>query len=420
MSLEAALEEERLEILKLLERPAGKSSHQHPTGVNSTPSSPRIHFAPLLPPLNSRTSSPSRAPVHSLIAAAQDSPLDRSSIDTTGAPSSPRSSTGNLAWSNSNGTPHRNSMSSLNGAPKLLRDRDKHGNLTPNDAYNFSVLPSVPLSAPKRATQTSWNDPAPPSSHHGSHGPPGRRSLSPISNAALHHMQRSTSPRASSGRLASPPPVARNQISNQITNDAGVPLDLDHAYTKLSDDALARSGGVLRMLPERRPITTFEGEHVRAGTGESLTSEGGVRLQKDYGDVDERAVIDSSDEDETSSAEESVGSNSPVSEEEERRGRAAARRNGSRSSSKGSTAGAEGAVEKGPGMIKSMIRIVGDSGGGGSKKKKKGGGIDARKGTISMRRTSMSLLAAAEEERMYSCLHSRGGSDFSDREGCKC
>jgi len=29
----------------------------------------------------------------------------------------------------------------------------------------------------------------------------------------------------------------------------------------------------------------------------------------------------------------------------------------------------------------------------------------------------MSLLAAAEEERMYSCLLSRGGSDTSDREG---
>ncbi|PUU75872.1 hypothetical protein B9Z19DRAFT_1067066 [Tuber borchii] len=55
------------------------------------------------------------------------------------------------------------------------------------------------------------------------------------------------------------PLLPLNQISNQITNDAGVPLDLEHAYTKLSDDALARSGGVLRMLPERRPITTFEG-----------------------------------------------------------------------------------------------------------------------------------------------------------------
>ncbi|RPB04035.1 hypothetical protein L873DRAFT_1800046 [Choiromyces venosus 120613-1] len=392
-SLESALEEERLEILKLLERPAGKSSHQHPTGVHSTPSSPRAHFAPLLPPLNSRTSSPSRAPIISLIATAQDSPSAQTSTDLTGA-SSPRSSTG---W-NSNDTPHRNSMSSMNGVPKLLRDRDKPGILTPNDAYNFAILPSVPSPAPKRATQTAWNDPVPPSSHRSSFGAPGRRSLSPISNAALHHMQRSASPRSSSGRLTSPSPIVRNQISNQITNDAGVPIDLDHAYAKLSDDALARSGGVLGMLPERRPVTTFEGEYVRAGTGESLTSEGGVRLQKDYGHVDEHAVIDSSDEDETSSAEESVGSNSPVSEEEEKRGRAAARRNGSRSSSKNSTTGTEETVEKGPGMIKSMIRIVGDSG-GSERKKKKGSGIDARKGTLSMRRTSMSLLAAAEEER---------------------
>jgi len=66
-----------------------------------------------------------------------------------------------------------------------------------------------------------------------------------------------------------------------------------------------------------------------------------------------------------------------------------------------------------------MIRIVGDSDGGGSKRKKKGCGIDTRKGAISMRGTSMSLLAAMEEERMYSCLPSRGGSDFSDREGCE-
>jgi len=161
MSLEAALEGEPLAILKLLERPAGKSSHQHPPGAHSTPSSPRIDFAPLLPPLNSRTSSPSHSPIHSLIAAAQDSPPDRSSTDTTGAPCL----AGHLAWSNSNGTPYWNSMSSLHGTPKLLRDQDKPGNLTPNDAHNFAIHPSVPPPAPKRATQASRNDPAPPSSY---------------------------------------------------------------------------------------------------------------------------------------------------------------------------------------------------------------------------------------------------------------
>ena len=51
------------------------------------------------------------------------------------------------------------------------------------------------------------------------------------------------------------------------------------------------------MLPECRPITTFEEEHVHVGTGGLLMSEGGVRLGEGYGDVDERAVIDSSDED---------------------------------------------------------------------------------------------------------------------------
>jgi len=67
-----------------------------------------------------------------------------------------------------------------------------------------------------------------------------------------------------------------------------------------------------------------------------------------------------------------------------------------------------------------MIRMVRDSDGGGSKRKKKGGGIDTRKGAISGRRTSLSLLAAVEEESMYSCLHSRSDSDLCYREGYEC
>ncbi|PUU73295.1 hypothetical protein B9Z19DRAFT_1135415 [Tuber borchii] len=53
------------------------------------------------------------------------------------------------------------------------------------------------------------------------------------------------------------------------------------------------------MLPERRPITTFEGEHIHAGTGEPLTSGRRMRSQRDWGNADERAVSNSSDEDET-------------------------------------------------------------------------------------------------------------------------
>jgi len=42
--------------------------------------------------------------------------------------------------------------------------------------------------------------------------------------------------------------------SHEITNDAGVPLDSEHAYTKLLDAALG-TRAVLQMLRERRPIT---------------------------------------------------------------------------------------------------------------------------------------------------------------------
>ena len=198
-----------------------------------------------------------------------------------GAPS-PRSSTGHLVWSSSYCTPNRNSMSFLNSAPKFLWDRDKPGNLTPNDAYNFAILPSVPPPALKWASHPSfleWSCYALLASWQPR--PLGRRSLSPISNTAQHHILRSASPRSSSGRLASPLPVAFNQISNKITYDTCAPLGLEHAYTKLSDDALARLGGVLRILLERRPITAFEGGYFRAGTGESLMSRGCMRLRRD-------------------------------------------------------------------------------------------------------------------------------------------
>ena len=53
----------------------------------------------------------------------------------------------------------------------------------------------------------------------------------------------------------------------------------------------------------------------------------------------------------------------------------------------------------------------------GSRKK-----VEQRLGrrAISMRRTRMSYLTAAEAKRMYFCLHSRVGSDISNRESCEC
>lgn len=246
------------------------------------------------------------------------------------------------------------------------------------------MLPSVVPSSAKRGSQSRDPSVAP-----AARGALGRRSLSPGTDELL----RSASPRSSSGRLSSPAPVGSR--NNKITMETGTTIDLDHAYARLSDDALAHSGGILGKLPERRPLTTSDGEHIRAGTGESITSEGGVRLQKDYNHLggNGQPSVDSSD-DESSSLD-----SSPGSEEEEMRGRAGQRirsRNSNGKPKKGEDRDRE------VGIIKSMIRSVGDPGGGARRKAKKGGGIDAKKGTGSMRRTSMSLLAAAEEERPLS------------------
>ncbi|KAH0611936.1 uncharacterized protein H6S33_009988 [Morchella sextelata] len=336
MSLESALEEERLEILKLLERPSRASVYQHASGAYSTPSSPRQQYNSVLPPHHSH-------------------------------PPPPRAAT-TITWSptvtqNVNGRHRSESGPVLNGPPKLLKDRDKQVNsLTPNDAYNFSMMPSVAPPIPRKPRSRD------PSAAPSARGSIGRRSISPNTGELLREeLLRSASPRSSVGRLSSP-----SRQNPRIAMDNEPKIDLGHAYARLNDQALASSGGIL-------------------GTGESLTSEGGVRLQKDYDLEGERAPEDSSEEESSS-----LGS-SPGSEEEDKEERG---RPGSRSRRiDGAKPSFEENTRESSGIIKSMIRSVGDPGGGVKKKGKKGGGIDAKKGTGNMRRTSMSLLAAAEEER---------------------
>lgn len=373
MSLESALEEERLEILKLLEGPSRASGYQHASGAYSTPSSPRQQYTSVLPPHHSRTSSPIRGPSISSLIDMADPPPPRAPTTITWSPT---------VTQNVNGRHRSESGPSLNGPPKLLKDRDKQTNsLTPNDAYNFSMTPSVAPPIPRKPRSRD------PSAAPSARGSIGRRSISPNTGELLREeILRSASPRSSVGRLSSP---SRQNPRTAMDNE--LKIDLGHAYARLNDQALASSGGILGQLPERKPLTGSDGEHIRAGTGESLTSEGGVRLQKDYDLEGERAAEDSSEEESSS-----LGS-SPGSEEEDKVERG---RPGSRSRRiDGAKPSFEENTRESTGIIKSMIRSVGDPGGGVKKKGKKGGGIDAKKGTGNMRRTSMSLLAAAEEER---------------------
>lgn len=373
MSLESALEEERLEILKLLERPNRTLGYQHASGAYSTPSSPRQQYTSVLPPHHSRTSSPNRGSTISSLIDMADPP--------------PRPAT-TITWSptvtqNVNGRHRSESGPVLNGPPKLLKDRDKQANsLTPNDAYSFSMMPSVAPPIPRKPRSRD------PSAAPSARGSIGRRSISPNTGELLREeILRSASPRSSVGRLSSP---SRQNPRTGMDNE--LKIDLGHAYARLNDQALASSGGILGQLPERKPLTGNDGEHVRAGTGESITSEGGVRLQKDYDVGGERAAEDSSEE-ESSSLGSSPGSEEEEKEERGRPGSRSRRIDGAKPSFEENTRGSSG-------IIKSMIRSVGDPGGGVKKKGKKGGGVDAKKGTGNMRRTSMSLLAAAEEERL--------------------
>lgn len=340
MSLESALEEERLEILKLLEGPARRQS-----GAQSTPSSPRMGYASL-----ARTTSPQRH-VSSLIdAVAGVSPRNRTPVHS--GSSSPVDS-----YSPSNDM--FRSRSEIGGNPRILGSRGSGPG-----SYDFPMMPSLGGSGTKKrtASQPSMLD----------SGMFPQRSKSPLANPAFNHHGRAISPNSEdSSGYRSPP-----RSEHMLMSGGGVMIDLDHAYARLNDDALSRSGGALAKLPERRPILDKHGDAVRAGMGESLTKDGGLRLQKDVNSDDE-AVMDSSDED-SSDQEDS----DPASSDEEGRGRPSIRnRVASLVKSPSEPGGRTVNSDRETGIVQ-----------GGKKKGKK----NRKKG----KRKTMSLLAAAEEERM--------------------
>jgi hypothetical protein len=141
----------------------------------------------------------------------------------------------------------------------------------------------------------------------------------------------------------------------KIVGESGKVIDLDNAYRRLSNDALARSSAFSN-LPARAPVHGFE--HVRTESGESVTANGGVRLQKDYhwyenrNEDDEEALVNSSEEegddedDDLSSGGEGWGSG-------KRRGRGRSRKGKDDDGSEGSTLGMGAA--SGPRQPKSLL-----------------------------------------------------------------
>jgi hypothetical protein len=144
---------------------------------------------------------------------------------------------------------------------------------------------------------------------------------------------------------------------------SGEVVDLNSAYSRLSDAALAKSGGSLSQLPG--------GQHMRADSGELLSPSGEIRLAKDS---DEEAVLGTSEE-ESDSGEGSSGGETWASEE--RRGRKRDAKKTVRSTSDADWEDSDDGIGPGKGE-------AGFSGGGGA---------------ANPSRMPLSLLAAAEEER---------------------
>ncbi|KAF1812155.1 adenine nucleotide alpha hydrolases-like protein [Eremomyces bilateralis CBS 781.70] len=243
MSLENALDEERLEILALLEgRP-----------TNSAP-----------PTNRERASSPSvtKSPVRSMLDIGPPPPQPRSMLDVGPAPST------------------RRIHSSLAGSA-----------VNPEEAYKFEMLPSIEAHAlPKRVTQGGKKAKGAMSSVFGS-GDSSSRAGSRSGPLTGHKKSKSPGTRSQS-------PANRNlhlmPDPGKYYSESGKAIDMSSAYRRLSDAALLRHGGTFASLPHRKGSDPE--------TGEFIGADGHVRLEMDYDpdEKDEEALEisdDSSDED---------------------------------------------------------------------------------------------------------------------------
>ncbi|KAI9678856.1 MAG: hypothetical protein M1817_005916 [Caeruleum heppii] len=400
MSLEAALDEERLEILKLLESPkiarplprntagaTGLTPLLSDNGRNPSPMSARSPVRSMLdvddsppPARHASIAAPSTGMASSSRAVSGPTPI-RSMLEPLSPPSTRSTQSGitpatashpddrSLHRTNSDASAHRPSE-----RPRPAKDLDDLAghrmSFNPNPEFQFEMLPSNPANAlPLRVTQGGKRVSKGPSSMASVvrstdlGGPQGRR----VSEQNRNSMAGSV---RSHGRSQSPAPRGLNRNSmnlmpnpNQFVNDSGDVVDLNNAYRRLSNANLIHSGGALSQLASR-PTP----EHIRADSGETWSPSGGVRLSTDdysQSEGEEAAVTTDEDSDPDSSGEWGA---------EDRRGRKRSRRKEAGFAAEGESEDSDDPRGAATDSTLSMGRSRGS-------------------------RKTMSLLAAADEER---------------------
>jgi len=332
MSQEAAADEEMKEVMALLEakkedaRPRGSASSTGPARTASpfmNPQSPVRSMLDVGPSVPRHASLPGAngtgvapTPIRSMLDIDSAPPAIRSMLDistplpSTNAPASSRSAHASPTEANhravmANNQQHR-SLSDASSRPADFGPRIMGSGLT--SQYQFSNYlqsnPGGPV-IPKRNTQ-GGKKVIPTAMAEVVRG--GDLSSLVSRDMARNHSMASTgigigsqgtkskSPSNRLGmRTSSPHSSMLNPEPPQFVTKDGRVIDMNSAYRKLSDANLAKAGGALSSLSER--------SRRRTNSGDAKMIEGGIgRLEKDYTGEDE--MEDSSDDDDRSSDDE--------------------------------------------------------------------------------------------------------------------
>lgn len=380
MSMEAMLDEERLEVLALLENTQPKTSKASAVGRSPSPlTTPRSPVRSMLdigddlpspgltlgsPSYSTAKTAPRLAPVRSMLDVGPAQPPVRSMLDVGDSPpsstakkvfSSPSSP---IESSSRSGVAHPRSMSDAASRPADFGPRSSGARFDPTSSYQFSdiITNNAGHALPKRVTQggkrTSMAEVMRGNDVSSLVLPGDRGRHYAVGGTSIRLKDKSKSPHNRGLRSNSPANLLQGRqmspAGRQLLGDA-LDIDINNAYRRLSDAALARSGGSLSELGRRKK------------SADDATGSG--RLAKDYLSPDGDLLVEDSSEDNGSS-----------SEDEGERGRKAAR--SFRNASQQSTSSTSPETTK----------------------------------------TPRSLLAAAEEERKYHLpLNSSGFTNAADQ-----